>query len=171
MSEQQVERLQALLETVQRNRQRPGQPIGGGAVVSAASVVQNKSPANMTEPSVVNANVPPAADTTRIRNPVPAEAPTAPIAAPLQSGAGAPVAARRDAQPQAQTTPKAGPPARVQEPAPSQTMAEPMVPRMIEPDAPRALTRPIAQLVSKHAPVVDATFGAMLKRSLSLRPQ
>ncbi|HEX7478240.1 MAG TPA: hypothetical protein VF331_10570 [Polyangiales bacterium] len=31
-------------------------------------------------------------------------------------------------------------------------------------------TRPIAQVVSKHAPQLDATFGAMLKRSLSLRP-
>ena len=28
----------------------------------------------------------------------------------------------------------------------------------------------IAQVMSKHAPPVDATFGAMLKRSLSLRP-
>ena len=47
---------------------------------------------------------------------------------------------------------------------------QPIVPRVIEPDPPRASTRPIAQVVSKHAPVVDATFGAMLKRSLSLRP-
>jgi hypothetical protein len=45
-----------------------------------------------------------------------------------------------------------------------------IVPRVIEPDAPRASTRPIAQLVSKHVPQVDATFGAMLKRSLTLRP-
>jgi translation initiation factor IF-2 len=47
---------------------------------------------------------------------------------------------------------------------------QPIVPRVIEPDPPRTSTRPIAQVVSKHAPVVDATFGAMLKRSLSLRP-
>lgn len=43
-------------------------------------------------------------------------------------------------------------------------------PRIIEPDPPREVVRPIAQVVSKHAPAVDATFGAMLKRSLSLRP-
>jgi hypothetical protein len=43
-------------------------------------------------------------------------------------------------------------------------------PRIIEPDPPREIVRPIAQVMSKHAPPVDATFGAMLKRSLSLRP-
>jgi len=43
-------------------------------------------------------------------------------------------------------------------------------PRIIEPDPPREIARPIAQVMSKHAPPVDATFGAMLKRSLSLRP-
>jgi hypothetical protein len=41
---------------------------------------------------------------------------------------------------------------------------------VIEPDMPRTSARAIAQVVSKHAPAVDATFGAMLKRSLSLRP-
>jgi hypothetical protein len=45
-----------------------------------------------------------------------------------------------------------------------------MEPRIIEPDPPREIVRPIAQVMSKHAPPVDATFGAMLKRSLSLRP-
>jgi hypothetical protein len=45
-----------------------------------------------------------------------------------------------------------------------------MEPRIIEPDPPREVVRPIAQVMSKHAPAVDATFGAMLKRSLSLRP-
>jgi hypothetical protein len=45
-----------------------------------------------------------------------------------------------------------------------------ITPRVIEPDPPRELARPIAQVVSKHAPPADATFGALLKRSLSLRP-
>jgi hypothetical protein len=57
------------------------------------------------------------------------------------------------------------------EPMPAPVAAEAISPRVIEPDAPVGATRPIAQLVSKHPPVVDATFGAMLKRSLSLRPQ
>ncbi|HKU41268.1 MAG TPA: hypothetical protein VJR89_24060, partial [Polyangiales bacterium] len=42
--------------------------------------------------------------------------------------------------------------------------------RVIEPEPVREPARPIAQVVSRHAPQVDATFGAMLKRSLSLRP-
>lgn len=41
----------------------------------------------------------------------------------------------------------------------------------VEAEPIRELTRPIAQTVSKHAPEVDATFGAMLRRSLSLRPR
>ncbi len=40
----------------------------------------------------------------------------------------------------------------------------------IEPEPIREPARPIAQVVSRHSPQVDATFGAMLKRSLSLRP-
>jgi hypothetical protein len=44
------------------------------------------------------------------------------------------------------------------------------MPLTFEPEPVREGTRPIAQIVSKHAPQVDATFGAMLKRSLSLRP-
>jgi hypothetical protein len=48
MSAQQVQRLQTLLETVQRNRQRPGEPISA----ASANVVQKKAPANTTaEPS------------------------------------------------------------------------------------------------------------------------
>lgn len=45
------------------------------------------------------------------------------------------------------------------------------MPRTFEPEPLREAVRPIAQVVSKHAPQVDATFGAMLKRSLSLRPR
>lgn len=45
-----------------------------------------------------------------------------------------------------------------------------LAPLVIEPEAIREPARPIAQVVSRHAPQVDATFGAMLKRSLSLRP-
>ena len=41
----------------------------------------------------------------------------------------------------------------------------------VEPEPLREPNRSIAQVVSKHAPEVDATFGAMLKRSLGLRPR
>lgn len=165
MSQQQVQRLQTLLETVQRNRQRPGEPMN----VAAANVVQKKSPANTMASATAPAAEPPRA---RVATPEPA---TGPAAAPPKAPAPAPQAARpareAAAQPPAPTTqPKSAP--RIPEPqaAPQPVAQEPIVPRMIEPEAPRPATRPIAQLVSKHAPVVDATFGAMLKRSLSLRP-
>jgi hypothetical protein len=60
--------------------------------------------------------------------------------------------------------------------APAAPMAPPISPdeafepRRIEPEPMREPARPIAQTVSRHSPQVDATFGAMLKRSLSLRP-
>jgi hypothetical protein len=173
MSQQQVQRLQTLLETVQRNRQRPGEPMGVGSNVAAANVVQKKSPANMTaeptRPRVSTAELasaqaakPAMAEPARTRVPTPdlAAKPAAPAAQAQRPAA---------AQPPA-TQPKSAP--RIPEPqaAPPAVIQEPIVPRVIEPEAQRPATRPIAQLVSKHAPVVDATFGAMLKRSLSLRP-
>jgi hypothetical protein len=41
----------------------------------------------------------------------------------------------------------------------------------VEAEPMREPNRSIAQVVSKHAPEIDATFGAMLRRSLSLRPR
>lgn len=54
--------------------------------------------------------------------------------------------------------------------APQISPDEAFEPRVIEPEPMREPARPIAQVVSRHSPQVDATFGAMLKRSLSLRP-
>lgn len=54
--------------------------------------------------------------------------------------------------------------------APPIAPEEAFEPHVIEPEPMREPARPIAQVVSRHAPQVDATFGAMLKRSLSLRP-
>jgi hypothetical protein len=182
MSQQQVQRLQSLLETVQRNRQRPGEPMGVGSNVAAANVVQKKSPANMTAeptrprvptPDLASAQAakPAAAEPARARVPTPdlAAKPAAPAPRPAAPQA-QPQQREAAAQPPA-TQPKSAP--RIPEPqaaAPQAVVQEPIVPRVIEPEAQRPATRPIAQLVSKHAPVVDATFGAMLKRSLSLRP-
>lgn len=177
MSQQQVQRLQTLLETVQRNRQRPGEPIGA----AAANVVQKKSPANTTASAAEPARArvptpdiaakPAAAEPARARVPTPdfAAKPAAPAAQAPRPAAPQPQQREAAAQPPA-TQPKSAP--RIPEPqaAPQPVAQEPIVPRVIEPEAQRPATRPIAQLVSKHAPVVDATFGAMLKRSLSLRP-
>jgi len=159
MSQQQVQRLQTLLETVQRNRQRPGAPIGAAAnVVAKAPANTTKAAAEPARPRVQTPEVvaaPAAAAPARPAQPAkPAQAPAAAQAPATQPKAGAPV-------------PRAPEP----QPAPQAPVAqEPIVPRTFEPEVPRAANRPIAQLVSKHAPVVDATFGAMLKRSLSLRP-
>ncbi|HET6331568.1 MAG TPA: hypothetical protein VFG30_00050 [Polyangiales bacterium] len=54
--------------------------------------------------------------------------------------------------------------------APPISPEESFEPKLIEPEPMREPARPIAQVVSRHSPQVDATFGAMLKRSLSLRP-
>jgi hypothetical protein len=54
--------------------------------------------------------------------------------------------------------------------APPISPEEAFEPKVIEPEPMREPARPIAQVVSRHSPQVDATFGAMLKRSLSLRP-
>lgn len=42
---------------------------------------------------------------------------------------------------------------------------------VFEPEPVREPARPIAQTVSRHATEVDMTFGAMLRRSLALRPR
>jgi hypothetical protein len=44
-------------------------------------------------------------------------------------------------------------------------------PFTIDPEPMREPARPIAQTMSKHSVEMDITFGAMLKRSLSLRPR
>ena len=44
-------------------------------------------------------------------------------------------------------------------------------PFTIEPEPLQEPARPIAQVMSKHSVEMDITFGAMLKRSLSLRPR
>jgi len=177
MSQQQVQRLQTLLETVQRNRQRPGAPIGAAAnVVAKAPANTTKAAAEPARPRVQTPEVvaaPAAAAPARPAQPAkPAQAPAAAQAPATQPKAGAPALPPAIQTPGSQ--PKAGAPvprAPEPQPAPQAPVAqEPIVPRTFEPEVPRAANRPIAQLVSKHAPVVDATFGAMLKRSLSLRP-
>ena len=54
-------------------------------------------------------------------------------------------------------------------PAPTAQLSD--EPFTIEPEPLREPTRPIAQVMSKQSMEMDVTFGAMLKRSLSLRPR
>lgn len=150
MSDQQLEQLEALLATVQKNRQRErGVQLtadgSGAAPALAAGGIPPESPSSSLRRPPVDRRAEPEA-----RRPAAVETPFEPAAA-------APARREQPAAPRAQP------------PAPAQPNP-PITPRVIEPDPPRQSARPIAQLVSKHVPAVDATFGAMLKRSLSLRP-
>lgn len=168
MSKPQLEQLEALLSTVQKNRhQERGAQISADGSGGGAAAMAMGSPAQPPE-SPSSAMRKPAAPDRRAepdrRN---AGEERRPVAVETPFGEAPAVAARREqpAAPRPQQRP-----APAAEEAPAQANPEGMVPRLIEPDPPRQSARPIAQLVSKHVPAVDATFGAMLKRSLSLRP-
>jgi hypothetical protein len=170
MSDQQLDQLEALLAKVQKNRRQDEQRAGHvGHAAAAAPAMSAASPRHSEPPSTSVRR--PAADQRRpgtAEKPVAREEPAAapavrrgehavgPVAAPVARREPAQAASVQRGQPQRTSHAPAAP--------------EPIVPRVIEPDPPRATNRPIAQLVSKHVTAVDATFGAMLKRSLSLRP-
>jgi hypothetical protein len=108
--------------------------------------------------------------------PEPAPAPRAaapePMRKPAQAGA-TPLemaVAGLDMPATARAEPRREPAAPAAPMAPPISPDEAFEPRRIEPEPIREPARPIAQTVSRHSPQVDATFGAMLKRSLSLRP-
>jgi len=182
--ERQVERLSGLLSKVQTNRQKldrthvglgpasaPDLGARAAASLSGASpdalvlsddsptAGPRRTPAEVSAPAVelraeLGTFAPPIKP---VQQPVPSEAP------PARRDAGA-VAAPLPAQ--------SFPP---EQPAPAtetgiHEVASPRV-RVIEAEPLRALTRPVAQVVSKQEGAVDATFGVMLKRSLSLRPR
>jgi len=67
-----------------------------------------------------------------------------------------------------QRPPAAAAPAPAPAPAPRASADEPIT--LADPPAP-AVSKPIAQVVSKQPPVASATFGDLLRRSLSLRPR
>jgi hypothetical protein len=193
-----VERLSALLSRVQENRRKPRAAVAQGAAVQAraatgqgaaaqartAAAAAPARPAQfepVEERHVVKGSPPPpppqpAKRPAVDRRPTPLEmavageldrevvtgSMSAPEPRPL---AASPVDVRRE-PPVRAVRPATVP---IEPPAPPVAPQE-ITPRVIEPDAPRELARPIAQVVSKHAPPADATFGALLKRSLSLRP-
>jgi hypothetical protein len=176
MSEQQVERLQAMLAKVQQNRQ---QARGGVTVQADSGITMSAGAESRMRGAGMEAS-------NRANRPNltgdPSEAVTAAVPAPDQRKpaveprvrANSPekiVATAATEREEPASAPPPLPAARQPAAAQSRSQPEPVItPRVIEPDPPRTSGRPIAQLVSKHAPAVDATFGAMLKRSLSLRP-
>ncbi|HKP55260.1 MAG TPA: hypothetical protein VJV78_00990 [Polyangiales bacterium] len=227
MSQERVERLEALLSRVQDNRKRTRTPAGlgtsmpGPQIAKAAPIPEPAKPAPVAEvakPAPV-ARPAPAAPAVRTMPPAPPAPPAAvpkpqPIARPAIAEAPAPTP-RAEVQPprspeaqpvrrgqdrsatplemavaeldlasataqnkaEARREPVAAAPAPAPVPvaapvpiAPAIAPEEAFEPRVIEPEPMREPARPIAQVVSRHAPQVDATFGAMLKRSLSLRP-
>jgi hypothetical protein len=206
MSQEQVQRLEALLTRVQSNRRatrtiagmpspapmmRPspvaaaanldakprGAPTATAGRPAATAAKAAEAPAaRATEP---NAPVKPAAEATAARSaglPSPAAAPRprpeAAVAARARESSPPAISARESSPPAvgARGAPPAQPaipPAHAKQPTAPDEVIEPTV---IEPEPMREPARPIAQVVSRHAPQADATFGAMLKRSLSLRP-
>jgi len=160
MSDERVERLEALLTKVQTNRRQPNRTLIGAQAVPAQAAVAapQEPPSSALRRPGQDRRVPAEEPDRRAepeRRPVAVEMPfkpEQPTPPPPPNARREPAAAPRAAQ------------------APHEPAGAPIQPRVIDPDPPRASSRPIAQLVSKHIPAVDATFGAMLKRSLSLRP-
>ncbi|MFI5308417.1 MAG: hypothetical protein ACHQ53_13755 [Polyangiales bacterium] len=156
----QVERLQALLERVEHNRQKP-RPLQARPAPSAAA-----QPAARSTPE--------------------AAAPVAPVPAPAREVAATKPTAPGFAAQAAPARPPAPSPQRqvvVQE-----VVAPPRVSRAAEPAAAKAPpaasgpsllvdpvldapSKPIAQVVSKHPPSTPLSFGDLLRRSLSARPR
>lgn len=201
MSQERVERLEALLSRVQENRNRPRTrtPAGLGAAPQVAKAAEAPKAAPVREPQAAAPRPAPVMQKPVVRTippapPTPsgkaiAQPPAARAAAPEPGPASQP--ARRPGQDRSATplemavaeldlaSAAASNKAEVRrEPAapaapavaPAIAPEEAFEPYVIEPEPIREPARPIAQVVSRHAPQVDATFGAMLKRSLSLRP-
>jgi hypothetical protein len=179
MSDTPLDKLGSLLDRVQRNRQEPrprSAGLGFGSTQAAAPANSQNVPHAAT---AATAPRPPEAARPRLATPAeaaPPPPPRRPPASPLEQALAVEVQREVPQMPSAPPPPlpaaEPRPPQAVsRRPSPIEAVApDAIVPRLIDPDPPREVARPIAQLVSKHAPAADATFGAMLKRSLSLRP-
>jgi hypothetical protein len=161
MSER-VERLEALLQRVQRNRTVRGEArAGAGLPVSPARAVAAAGPRPRLEPSAAAAPAsPPQAAPAR-----PKPAPT-PLEMAFEARVSRPAEAPRPVLRSSGVPTLAlgsEPPTAVR-PAPQDGRV------LVEPGAPEP-TKPIVQVVSKQPPIVPSTFGELLRRSLSLRPR
>jgi hypothetical protein len=173
MSNQQVERLSALLARVQRNRSLP-RGDNGAVSKTQAGVGAPAAPPAPAKPRVETAKVAPA--------PVPPPK-AAPAPAPAQMAAPVPPPAAAPARGKAAPTPlemalegrlsrpmetATQPPEVVPPPAATAPVREGRV--LAEPIVPEP-SKPIVQVVSKQPPHTVASFGELLRRSLSLRPR
>jgi hypothetical protein len=183
---EQLDKLSALLLRVQENRRAPRAARGAGPVAAA---MPRAAPAAVARPAqqspaddfadMTPAPLPPPRRPSVDRRATPLEMAVAgeleqqlAAASEARAIAAPPAEVRREAPAARPVRPPAAPAVEAQALQALQPAQSPqsMEPRIIEPDPPREIVRPIAQVMSKHAPPVDATFGAMLKRSLSLRP-
>jgi len=154
MSTQQVERLTALLARVQRNRSSSRGGNGASARQPVAAVA------------------PPAAAPAPKRGELPV--PSAPVPSAPSRGRHAPTPLEmalegRVSQPAEQFT-RPVDVAPVPTPAPAAAPARAAGRVLAEPITPEP-SKPIVQVVSKQPPHAAASFGELLKRSLSLRPR
>jgi hypothetical protein len=183
---QQVERLQALLDRVQRNRAAPrnGAPVPARAAAVAAPAAQR--PAMPPPPEAIAQIATPAPTTSPGRKTAPTplemafegrasraqsmDAPTQPIAIAPMAPTPAPAPAPRAQAPAAAPAPRA--PVAQPAPAPAPKAAPaPVEGRVLAEAGEVQATKPIAQVVSKQPPIAALSFGELLRRSLSLRPR
>jgi len=161
----QVDKLEALLERVQRNRRSA--PERGGAPAPAASGSAAPTPQRAPRPSPPAPVVAPAAP--RPSRPRPKSGPTPlelAVEGQLQKPSSRPPAAepgpRTEPSPPASSPPAAAAPAA--SPAPS-------VGTPVKPDSVAPPSAPIVQTTGRAAQAGPATFGALLDRTLRLRPR
>lgn len=161
MSNQQVERLTALLARVQRNRSAPRGDNGVARPQAAAAPVPTPgaTPASAprrAEPAAAAVPVPPSSV---MAAPAPAPSRGRPAPTPLEMAFEG-----RVSQPVEQMTQPidVSPLPVASSPRDGRVLAEPNTP---EP------SKPIVQVVSKQPPHAAASFGELLRRSLSLRPR
>jgi hypothetical protein len=181
----QTDRLQALLVRVQENRQ---QPRGGNTrayqappAVQEAPVVHRAQPAprEVPQPVYAAAAQAPAAQPAfgertqpRSADPRGAKAAATPLEMAVEGRLSAPIHAPANTPPQAPAQSHAHAPpqrAHAQAAAPAAPVSREGV-VLVEAQVPQP-TRPIAQVVSMNPPSLAATFGELLRRSLSLRPR
>lgn len=156
---QQVERLQALLERVQRNRgARPAAaPAAAVAVAAAAQAAFQERPEPMAPARAQ------AAPGGRAKT-----APT-PLEMALEDRA-----SRRVDPPTQPISFTPGPMPRAAVPPPAQPLAQSPASeagRVLSDPEPAEPSKPIVQVVSRQPPIAASSFGELLRRSLSLRPR
>jgi hypothetical protein len=168
----QTDRLEALLARVQQNRQQPRAVAGFASTIAghaapgpAAAPPERRAEPRAPEPRAPEPRAKPAATPLEMafENSVNVSANAAPARAP-------------NAAPSVNTAPARAPnagagPRGATQPLHSQPAAAPREGVMLVDPSPMQPGRPIAQVVSKHPPSQAATFGELLRRSLSLRPR